>query len=144
MARAWPLQLRFELIADDAMEGLLGHLQSKRLAEPLLDRHGAGEARRSREPRLKLGEDSGRQGLLPRGRPRSLGSSERLQAAVSILAEPARDGIAMDSEMGRRLAARCGLPRFEEDQQMQAWPQLGIALTAQARLQYIQIFRNGW
>jgi hypothetical protein len=126
------------------MEGLLGPLQSKRLAEPLRERHVAGEARRRREPRLELGEDSGRQGLLPRGRPRILVSEERRQAAVSILAEPARDGMAMDSEMGRRLAARCGLPRFEEAQPMQAWPPLGIALTAQARLQYIHIFRNGW
>ena len=66
MAGAWPLQLRFELIADDAVEGLIGHLQGKLLAEPLLDGHIAGEARGSREPRLELGEDGGGQGLLPR------------------------------------------------------------------------------
>jgi hypothetical protein len=63
---------------------------------------------------------------------------------VPILAEPARDGIAVDGEMRRRLAARRNLPGFEEDEQMQAGPQLRIALTAQARLQHIQIFCNGW
>jgi hypothetical protein len=63
---------------------------------------------------------------------------------VPILAQPARDGLAVDGEMSRRLAARRDLPGFEEDQQMQARPQVGIALTAQARLQQIQIFRNDW
>jgi hypothetical protein len=34
---------------------------------------------------------------------------------MTILAQPARDGIAMDGEMRRRLAARRDLPGFEEN-----------------------------
>jgi hypothetical protein len=130
MARAWPLQLRFALRADDAMEGLIGHLQGKLLAEPLPDRHVAGKARGRRKTRLELGEDGRGQGLLPGGGSWLFIGSERLEAPVPILAEPTRNRIAVDGEMGRRLATRGNLPGFEQDQHMQAWPQLGIALTA--------------
>jgi hypothetical protein len=37
--------------------------------------------------------------------------------------------MAGDGKMVRRLAARRDLPRFEEDQQMHARPQVRIALT---------------
>ena len=134
MTGARPFELGLELVADDTVQGLIGDLQGKRLPEPVLDGHVAGEARGRGEPRLELGEDGRRQRLLPRGRSRLFVGSERLQAAMPILAEPARDGIAVDGEMGRRVAARRGLPGFEEDQQMQAGPQYRIALTAQARL----------
>jgi hypothetical protein len=69
MAGARPLELGFELIVDNAVEGLIGHLQGKRLAEPLLDRHVAGEARGGREPRLELGENGRGQRFLPGGCP---------------------------------------------------------------------------
>jgi hypothetical protein len=54
------------------MEGLLGHFERKVLPEPALDVQVTGEPAGGRQARLELGEDRGRQGLLPRGRPRLL------------------------------------------------------------------------
>src|SRR5262245_13414118 len=123
MAGARSLQLGLELVAHDAMQGLIGSRQGTLLPEPGLERHGAAETRGRREPRLALGADGGRQRCLPRGCPRVFVVQARFSAAVSILAEPARDGRAVDGKMVCRLAPRYDLPRFEEDQQMPARPQ---------------------
>jgi hypothetical protein len=132
MTGEWQFKLSLELVAHDAMQDLIGHLQSKLLPEPVLDRHMAGEARSSRETRFELCEDGGRQRFLPRWCPRLFVGQKRRKATVSIQSAPACDGIAVDGKMSRRLAPRRDLPGLEEDQQMQAGPQLGLTLTAQA------------
>ena len=97
------------------MEGLIGNIEGKCLPEPALDVQVTGESAGGRQARLELDEDRGRQGLLPRGRPRLVRGEKRLEAPKPILAEPAREGIAVHGEMGRRLATRRDLPGFEED-----------------------------
>lgn len=114
MAGARAFQLRLELRAHNPMEGLIGNCEGKFLPEPALDVQVTGESAGSRQARWALSEDRGRQGLLPRGRPRLVIGSKHLEAPKPILAEPARDGIAVNGEMGRRLATRRDLPGFEE------------------------------
>ena len=82
------------------MQGLLGPRQGTRLPEPGLDGHGAGDTRGCCALRLEVGEDGGRQRLLPRWRPWLLVGEERRQATGPILAAPAGDGSAVDGEGG--------------------------------------------
>src|SRR5262249_38143173 len=52
MAGPGALQLGLELVVHNAVEGLIGHLQRKRLAEPLLDGPIAGKAAGGGQARL--------------------------------------------------------------------------------------------
>ena len=72
MTGARPFQLRFKLVADNTIEGGIGHLQAQLLPEPGLDCHIAGEARSGRQPRLELGEGGGGSVFCPDGAPGSL------------------------------------------------------------------------
>jgi len=68
--------------------------------------------------------------VCPAGAPGSCYVKSASSPPAPRLAQPARDGMAGDGEMGRRVAARRDLASLEEDQSMQARPQWGIALTA--------------
>jgi len=53
------LEFGLELIAHNAVERTIGHVQGKFLVQPGLDSPIAGEAGRSRESRLELHQDGG-------------------------------------------------------------------------------------
>jgi hypothetical protein len=59
MTWAWMLEFGLELIAHNAVERTIGHVQGKFLVQPGLDSPIAGEAGRSRESRLELHQDGG-------------------------------------------------------------------------------------
>jgi hypothetical protein len=80
LAGAWALAHRLEWVAHNTRQGLRGPLQDTCLAEPLLDSQVAGKSGGGRQTCLQLGEDGGRQCLVP----------------------PARDGMAVDGEMRGR------------------------------------------
>jgi hypothetical protein len=126
------------------MEGLRWHFDGKFLPEPALDGQVTGDPAGGRQTRLELGEDRGRQALLPRGRPRLLIGYKRFEAPKPILAEPARDGMARHGEMGRRWATRRDLPGFEADEERPARPPWRGPLAAPACLSHIPRFNHRW
>jgi hypothetical protein len=76
MAGPRPLQLGFELVAHNAVEGFIRHLYAKLLAQPALHIEITGKAWGRRQARLALREHRWRQGLLARWRPRLFGGQE--------------------------------------------------------------------
>ena len=134
MAGPRPLQLRFELVVHNTIEGLIGHVESKRLAEPLVHLQIASTPTGGGQARLQLLAHGSWQTLLA-GRSAGLFiGQEGGEPPVAIGAEPERHRVTMHGEMRCGLMPRRDLPRLEQDQQVQAWPQLGIPLTAQAGL----------
>jgi hypothetical protein len=114
LAGAWALQLRFELGVDDAVERFRGHVEGKLLAEPALDVEGTRQPAGGRQARLELGEDWGRQCLLPcRGAGLFVGQ-EGLEPSSTLAAEPGGHGITGQGEMRGGLALGGRLPRFEQ------------------------------
>jgi hypothetical protein len=72
MAGARPLEFGFELIAYNAMERGIGHVESELLSQPVLDSQIAGKAGGGGQARLELREHGRRQGLLASRCPASL------------------------------------------------------------------------
>jgi hypothetical protein len=68
MARAWPLQRGFELVAHNAVKGLIRDFYAALLAQPLLHFQIARKAARGREAGFELLEYRGRQRFLARRR----------------------------------------------------------------------------
>jgi hypothetical protein len=64
MAGPWSFQLGLELVMHNPMEGFIGDLQGKLLAEPALDVEVTGKACGRRQAGLELLEHGGREGLL--------------------------------------------------------------------------------
>ena len=115
MARARPFELGLELVADNAVEGLIGHFEPKHLAQPLLKLHRAGKPTRGSEACLELRKHGRREGLLPGRGSRLFVGQEGRQTSVTRAAEPGGHGIAMQGQMRRSLATGGHLPRLEQN-----------------------------
>jgi len=114
MAGPGALQLGLELVGHNVIEGLLRHLQSKRLAEPLLDGPRAGTSTGAGQARLALREDSGGQTLLAGRRPRLFGGQQGGEPPGAIGPSPEGHRGPMHGEMRGRLPPCRALPRLEE------------------------------
>ena len=122
MAGPRPLQLGFELVVHNAMQGFIGHLQAKRLAQPLLELNIAGNPPGGGQACWQVLEYGGWQTLLASWSAGLFVGQEGGEPPVAIRAEPERYRVAMDGEMRRSLPPRADLPRLEQDQQVHARP----------------------
>jgi hypothetical protein len=116
MAGPGALPLGLELVVHQAVEGLRGHLQSTRLAEPLLDGSRAGKPAGGGQARLSLREHRGGQTLLACWSASLFGGQEGGEPPLAIGASPEGHRVPMYSEMRRGLPPCRDLPRLEQDQ----------------------------
>ena len=116
MAGPGALQLGLELVVHNAVEGFIGHLQSKLLAEPLLDGPIAGKPTGAGQARLKLREHGGGQTFLACWRASLFVGQQGGEPPLAIGASPEGHRVPMDSEMRRSLPPCRDLSRLEQNQ----------------------------
>jgi hypothetical protein len=109
-----PLQLGFELVAYNTVEGFIGHLEAILLAQPALDLEVTGKAGRGCQTCFELLEHERRERLLPCRRPGFFVGQEGVQAAVAVSLQPVGNRVSMHSEMGGCLVAARDLAGLEQ------------------------------
>jgi len=140
MAGTSDLEASTQFVIDYGMHGMIEHVHTKGISDPLLDLAVGGKALRIGKTETKLLKLVGREGgSFAWG---NIQIKEGGNAAGGVEGKPAGDGIAADTEKGSKLDTSGRLSGGEEVEHLEAFALVGVQFTVKAGLEVLSRFEN--